>query len=106
MCVTTKLGKDRFTAMDNSPQGRAGTQLSSKPTTIGRFLGSGLQIEDQLAESVYRDYLDRSKWPERLSDDAFDEIGKRLTVLLDEVQRHKRILLALIEKHGDNRHGR
>ena len=72
-----------------------------RPMTIGGFLASAMDMEDNLHKSIYQDYLDRSNWPKSLPDDAFEQIRKRLDVLIRDTERHKKILRAFIEKYGD-----
>jgi hypothetical protein len=73
---------------------------------MGGFLASALDMEDQLSKGVYAHYIQRSNWPGGMSDDAFEEIRKRLKILLDDTEKHKKILQALIKKQGDAAQGR
>ena len=56
-----------------------------EPKTVQGLLLSALDMEDEIAHSVYRDYLDRENWPADLKDDIFEEIQKYLTTLLEPV---------------------
>ncbi|UCG48005.1 MAG: hypothetical protein JSU94_21310 [Phycisphaerales bacterium] len=76
-------------------------KTARKPRTIGGFLASAMDMEDNLHRSIYQDYLDRSNWPKSLPDDAFEQIRRRLDVLIRDTERHKEILRAFIEKYGD-----
>ena len=40
-----------------------------EPKTVQELLLSALDMEDEIAHSVYRDYLDRENWPADLKDD-------------------------------------
>lgn len=69
-----------------------------KPKTIAGLLLSGLEMEDTMAHSVYQDYMDRKNWPEKLTDEVFNEIKKHLKTLLDDTARHRNIMTHLISK--------
>jgi|GEM_PF-532405 len=68
--------------------------------TIGGMLTSALNMEDEISSGVYEDYLDRRHWPEQLVDDAFVEIRRRLSVLIEDTKKHKKILQALVNEYG------
>lgn len=68
--------------------------------TIGGMLTSALNMEDEISSGVYEDYLDRRHWPAQLGDDVFVEIRRRLTVLIDDTKKHKKILQALVNEYG------
>jgi len=53
---------------------------------------SSLDMEDDIAHSIYQDYLDRKNWPVELKDETFEEIRKHLTTLLKDTQRHRNII--------------
>ena len=62
------------------------------------LLLSALDMEDEIAHSVYRDYMDRSNWPADLKDETFEEIRKHLITLLDDTQRHQNMIKHLQSK--------
>ncbi|MDI6450276.1 hypothetical protein [Anaerobaca lacustris] len=68
--------------------------------TVGGMLTSALNMEDEISSGVYEDYLDHRHWPAQLDDDVFVEIGRRLTVLIDDTKKHKKILQALVNEYG------
>jgi len=68
--------------------------------TIGGMLASALNMEDEISSGVYEDYLDHRHWPEELGDDVFVEIKRRLTVLIEDTKKHKKILQALGREYG------
>ncbi len=70
------------------------------PQTIGGILAAAVNMEEDISSGVYQDYLRRESWPERMDDGAFAEIRKRLTVLIEGTERHKRIIGALVREHG------
>ena len=73
-----------------------------EPITVEGFLLSALDMEDEIAHSIYRHYLERENWPENLKDDIFEEIRKYLTTLLDDTERHRNIVRNLQSKLGQN----
>ena len=80
-------------------------QMGSNPArqaTIGGVLTAALNMEDDISGGVYLDYLDRNRWPAQLDDDVFAEIEKRLTVLIEGIAKHRKILQALVREHGRN----
>ena len=75
------------------------------PKTISGFLMSALNMEDDIAHSVYRDYTDRKNWPAELKDETFEKILMNLTILLDETKKHRNIIKHLQSKlDHDNGH--
>jgi hypothetical protein len=65
---------------------------SKKYRMIAGILESALDMEDEIAHSVYLDYMDRKNWPADLKDETFEEIRDYLTTLLDDTQRHRNII--------------
>lgn len=79
------------------------TEIRQKePKTVQGLLLSALDMEDEIAHSVYRDYMERENWPADLKDDIFREIRKYLTTLLDDTERHRNIVRNLQSKLGQN----
>lgn len=72
--------------------------LSKKQKLISGILVSALDMEDEIAHSVYLDYLDRKNWPADLKDETFEEIQGYLTTLLDDTQRHRTMIKHLQSK--------
>ena len=73
-----------------------------KQDTLANFLTAALDMEDEIASSVYKDYMDAKNWPKSLKPEAFQSIRRYLTVLIEDTQRHRKIIAALLEKHGQN----
>lgn len=71
-----------------------------KRETIGGVLAAALNMEDDISNGVYEDYMHRHQWPRQLDDAVFAEIRKRLTVLIDDTRKHKKILQALVREYG------
>jgi hypothetical protein len=71
-----------------------------KQDTLANFLTAALDMEDEISRSVYKDYIKAANWPKNLKPEAFLEIKGYLTTLIEDTQRHRKIILGLIEKHG------
>jgi hypothetical protein len=69
-----------------------------EPQSVAGLLLSALDMEDEIAHSVYKDYMDRKNWPASLRDDTFEGICKHLTTLLDDTQRHRTMIKHLQSK--------
>jgi len=75
---------------------------SKKHKMISGILLSALDMEDEIAHSIYLDYIDRRNWPADLKDETFEEIRNYLTTLLDDTQRHRNIIKHLQSKLDQN----
>jgi hypothetical protein len=73
---------------------------SNSPKTLDHFLSSALHLEEQFSNSVYRDYLDPEDWPVELRPDVFDEIRKRLAVLIEDSEKHEHIIHGLTRQYN------
>lgn len=69
-----------------------------KHKIVSGLLLSALDMEDEIAHSIYQDYMDRKNWPADLKDETFEEIRKYLTILLDDTKRHRNIIIHLQSK--------
>ena len=65
---------------------------------ISGILLSALDMEDEIAHSVYLDYMDRNNWPADLKEETFEEIQNYLATLLDDTQRHRNMIKHLQSK--------
>jgi len=65
---------------------------SKEPKTVHGLLKSALDMEDEIAHSIYCNYMERENWPGELKDDIFEEIRKYLNTLLSDTKRHKNII--------------
>jgi hypothetical protein len=80
--------------------------LEPKPETLAGFLASALDMEDEISNSVYKDYMDPDNWPPGLDLNVFRQIRKHLNILIQDTRRHRKIILGLIKKYGkDNTAG-
>ena len=71
-----------------------------KQETLANFLASSLDMEDEISNSVYKDYMDAKNWPKNLKPETFQKIREYLTVLIEDTRRHRKIILGLIEQYG------
>lgn len=74
-----------------------------KPDTLAGFLASALDMEDEISNSVYKDYMDMDNWPAGIDLNVFQEIRKHLTTLIEDTRRHRVIISGLIEKYGKDK---
>jgi hypothetical protein len=77
------------------------TGLKELKTEQGLLL-SALDMEGEIAHSVYREYMERENWPDDLKDEVFEEIRKYLATLLNETEQHRNIIRQLQSKLGQN----
>ena len=68
------------------------------PHTISGFLTSALDMEDEIAHSIYRDYMNRENWPSELKDETFERILVNLTILLEDTNKHRIMIKHLQSK--------
>jgi hypothetical protein len=71
--------------------------------TVGGVLTSALSMEDEISSGVYQDYLKPENWPAQLDKDTFLLIRKRLTLLIQGVEKHKKIIQALTREYARDR---
>jgi hypothetical protein len=74
----------------------------NKQDTLANFLTAALDMEDEVSNSVYKDYMNAKNWPKNLKPEAFQSIRQHLNVLIEDTQRHRKIILGLIEQHGQD----
>ena len=72
----------------------------NKQETLANFLTAALDMEDEISNSIYKDYMDIKNWPKKLKPEAFESIKQRLNVLIEDTKRHRAAIISLIEKHG------
>jgi len=65
---------------------------------IGGFLDIALDVEDQMSEDVYGEFLKKSAWPENLEKEVFQAVKTSLMILIKETEEHRAIFLELKEK--------
>ena len=74
--------------------------VDPKPETLAGFLAASLDMEDEISNGVYQDYMDPDNWPHGLDLNVFQEIRKDLTTLIEDTRRHRKIVVGLINKYG------
>lgn len=72
----------------------------NKVTTLAGFFASALDMEEVFSNSVYKDYMDAKNWPKNLKPKVFQNIRQYLNVLIEDTQKHKKIILGLIKQYG------
>ncbi len=77
--------------------------VGKREKIIANFLASALDMEDRVSNSVYRDYMDEKYWPKNLKPDVFKNIQEYLTILIEDTEKHRKIILALMQKYGDDK---
>ena len=74
-----------------------------KQDVLGNYLAAALDMEDEIANSVYKDYVNAKNWPNNLRPDAFEKIKEFLTILIEDTRRHRKIIAGLIDQHDRNK---
>jgi hypothetical protein len=98
--LTEETAPAILAAMNTSGTGNVARDPDAmRQDTIGGVLAAAVNMEEDIGAGVYQDYLRRQNWPEQLDENAFAEIRKRLTVLTKDIERHKRIIDALVREH-------
>lgn len=72
----------------------------NKQETLANYLASALDMEDEISNSIYKDYMDAKNWPKGLKPEAFESIKQHLNVLIEDTKRHRATIISLIKKHG------
>ena len=70
--------------------------------TLGGYLASALNMEDAISNGIYLDYLNPKNWPEGIAPEVFEKIRTRLTVLIEDTKKHRRIIAGLLKNYGEN----
>jgi len=73
-----------------------------KKETIGNYLLSALDMEDHMSIDVYGNYMQRSAWPADLNEEAFENIKKLLTIVIEETEMHKKAFSELQKKLNES----
>jgi hypothetical protein len=74
-----------------------------KQDTLANFLTAALDMEDEIANSVYKDYVNAKNWPKNLQPDVFQTIKEYLTVLIEDTRRHRKIIAGLIKQNDKDK---
>jgi hypothetical protein len=70
---------------------------------LANFLAEALDMEDRVSNSVYRDYMDEKYWPKNLQPEVFKNIQEYLTILIEDTEKHRKTILELIQKYGEDK---
>jgi hypothetical protein len=75
----------------------------NKEKILANFLASALDLEDEVSNSVYKDYMDAKNWPKNIKPEVFQSIKQYLTVLIEDTRKHRKIILELMQKYGQDK---
>ena len=78
-----------------------GKPAHERRKTLAGYLASALNMEDEISNGIYLDYLNPRNWPGTISPETFRKIATRLTILIDETKKHRKIIAALVKDHGE-----
>ena len=73
------------------------------PKTVAGYLVSALDMEEQIANGVYGDYLDPKSWPAGLSAESLEKIKAYLTTLIEDTEKHIKWLSDLNRLYGHDK---
>ena len=79
----------------DTPEAKA---YNKEHKTLGGLLLSALDMEDDLAHSVYHEYMNPKSWPEDLDNKILKEIQGNLSTLLNDTEKHRNIITSLKSK--------
>jgi hypothetical protein len=74
--------------------------VGDKATILAGFFASALDMEEVFSNSVYKDYINVKNWPEGLKLKVFQNIRQCLNTLIEDTQKHKKIIMELIKQYG------
>ncbi len=86
--------------MDNNDTNES---AGKRQKTVANFLASALDMEDRISNSVYRDYMDEKYWPKNLKPEIFKNIQDYLNILIEDTDKHRKTILGLMQKYGDDK---
>ena len=74
-----------------------GTSKAQKQSMkrLADYLATGLDMEDKCIGTTYKNYLQRDRWPGHWLEDDFNNIREYLTILLEDSNKHKEMILTL-----------
>jgi len=87
---------------ENTDSKDTNKSAGNKPKILAGFLASSLDMEDEISNSVYKDYMDTKNWPKNLNPEAFQNIRQYLDVLIEDTRKHRETILSLIEQYGQD----
>ena len=74
-----------------------------KHDTLAGFLASALDMEDEISNGVYKDYMDLENWTAGMDKDVYLEIRKNLTTLIEDTRRHRQVILGMVKRYGKDK---
>jgi hypothetical protein len=93
-----------YLGMKDSVRENTGKQQDfGSENIIAGYIASALDIEDQVVEGIYTDYVKREAWPASMKEEAFQSIRTYLEILIKDSARHKKTVLSLQDRlNADN----
>ena len=73
--------------MENSDANNE-NQKPKPPTILAGYLASALNMEDEISNGVYADYLKPEDWPEQIKPEIFQKIRDRLIILIEVIAQN------------------
>lgn len=89
--------------IDNAAKNDIDKLAKQEPDTLAGFLVSALDMEDEISNSVYKDYMDLENWPAGINMEAYQQIRKLLFTLIEDTRRHRKIVSGLIKQYGKDK---
>ena len=62
---------------------------------LADYIATGLDMEDKCLSTTYKNYLQRDRWPANLPEDDFNNIIEYLTIMIEDSNKHKEMILTL-----------
>lgn len=88
---------------ENTDNNYTTKSASNKEKILANFLASALDMEDEVSISVYKDYMDAKNWPKNVRPEVFQSIKQYLNVLIEDTRKHRKIILELMQKYGQDK---
>jgi hypothetical protein len=88
---------------ENTGNNSATKPAGSKEKILSNYLASALDLEDEVSNSVYNDYMDAKNWPKNIKPEVFQSIKQYLNILIEDTRKHRQIILGLMQKYGQDK---
>ena len=83
---------------ENTDNNNTIKSAGDKEKILANFLASALDMEDEVSNSVYKDYMDAKNWPKNIKPEVFQNIKQYLTILIEDTRKHRQIILGAYAK--------
>jgi hypothetical protein len=88
---------------ENTDSNATTKSAGNKAKILSGFLASALDMEDEISNSVYKDYMDAKNWPKNIKPEIFQNIRQYLNILIEDTRIHRKIILGLMQKYGQDK---